>query len=320
MSTLLVIGGSGFFGKSVIDAYMRGLLKPWRIKRLIAMSRHATDLISIFPEHRIYNIEFVNADIATTTEMPQADYVIHAAASTDLRDYLSKPESEKNNIQAGTYNYCKLAKLFHQHSKVVYTSSGAVYGVQPETVEQMSEEDVPIDIELMDAGKKDYAIAKQDAEKAIIDLGKLGVKVSIARCYAFVGKWLPRDQHFAIGNFIKNGLEGNNIAVKAKHHVYRSYMYADDLVIWLMTIAENASSTCPIFNVGSDEAISIHDLGKLVAAYFNVNAQLEPIIDTKVDRYIPSIAKASNTLGLKLNFNVSSALHETVLQILPKQQ
>lgn len=319
MSTLLVIGGSGFFGKSIIDAYMRGLLKPWRVERLIAMSRHATDLVSTFPEHKAYNIEFINADIATETEIPQADYVIHAAASTDLRDYLSKPVSEKNNIQAGTYNYCKLAQLFHQHSKIVYTSSGAVYGVQPETVEQMSEEDFALDIELMDAGKKDYAIAKQDAEKAIIDLGKLGIKVSIARCYAFVGKWLPRNQHFAIGNFIKNGLEGNSIVVKAKHQVYRSYMYADDLVIWLMTIAENASTTCPIFNVGSDEAISIHDLGKLVADYFNVNAQLEPIIDTKVDRYIPSISKASNTLGLKLNFNVSSALHETVLQILPKQ-
>jgi len=150
-------------------------------------------------------------------------------------------------------------------------------------------------------------------------LGKLGIKVSIARCYAFIGKWLPRDQHFAIGNFIKNGLEGNSISVKAKHQVYRSYMYSDDLVIWLMTIAENASSACPIFNVGSDEVISIHDLGELVANYFNVDVQLAKIIDTKVDRYIPSIAKASKLLGLKLNFNVSSALHETVIQILSKQ-
>jgi len=78
---------------------MRGLLIPWRVERLIAMSRHATDLVKIFPDHKKYNIEFINADIATTTEIPKADYVIHAAASTDLRDYLSKPESEKTTFR-----------------------------------------------------------------------------------------------------------------------------------------------------------------------------------------------------------------------------
>jgi nucleoside-diphosphate-sugar epimerase len=38
MSTLLVIGGTGFFGKSILDSFKRGGLEKWGIERIIAMS------------------------------------------------------------------------------------------------------------------------------------------------------------------------------------------------------------------------------------------------------------------------------------------
>ncbi len=38
MSTLLVIGGTGFFGKSILDSFKRGGLKKWRIEHVIAIS------------------------------------------------------------------------------------------------------------------------------------------------------------------------------------------------------------------------------------------------------------------------------------------
>ena len=168
------------------------------------------------------------------------------------------------------------------------------------------------DLSKMAPGKLDYAVAKQDAEKAIIDLGTAGLNVSIARCFAFVGCWLPRDQHFAIGNFINDMLNNRPIVVKAKHQVYRSYMYADDLVEWLMTIADHSSTDCPIYNVGSDEAINICDLAKLVARLNKLKVDKHMVCDPHVDRYIPSIEKAKNELRLKLKFDLCASIEQTI--------
>jgi nucleoside-diphosphate-sugar epimerase len=315
MKTLLVIGGTGFFGKSILDAFARGLLQTWDVTHIIVMSRNAQVLQQKAPQLITKDVTLLSADITTTDSLPYADFVIHAAASTDIRDYISRPDNEKNNIQAGTYNYCELAKKFHRKSKIIYVSSGAVYGVQLPTIDKLDELTKSHELCNMDSGKQDYAVAKQDAEQAITKLGIDGLNVSIARCFAFVGCWLPRDQHFAVGNFIGDVLNQRPIIVKAKHQVYRSYMYADDLVEWLMTIADHASTDCPIYNVGSDQAILVGDLAKELSQRYNIPAEVPLITEAKIDRYVPSIKKAEAELGLSLKHDLFSSIHETIKKL-----
>lgn len=315
MATLLIIGGSGFFGKSILDMFQRGELARWNVDKVIAMSRSAKRLETEAPELLRGNVELVELDISTTNFLPEADYVIHAAASTDARNYINAGDIERENIQAGTLNYCKLAKSVHKNSKVLYVSSGAVYGTQPAEIDYIDETyqfNDPTDIP---EGKRDYAVAKRDAEALIKELGADGMNVSIARCFAFVGKYIPRDQHFAIGNFIADGLAGKPIKVKANHLVYRSYMYADDLVEWMMGILVNANSKCPIFNVGSDKAVSMYELASEVAAYFVATVDAEDIHSEKIDIYVPSIQKACHELGLNCKFSLDQSIAETVLKI-----
>lgn len=313
MASLLLIGGTGFFGKSFLDSFRRGCLNDWGIDKVIAMSRHADQLKRLAPQLLDSRIELVNADIGTVESLPVADYVIHAAASTDARNYLSKPEAERKNIQAGVFNYCRLAPDFHAKSKIVYVSSGAVYGVQPPDVPFLEEDSLGLSLENMPEHKRDYAIAKRDAEQAFEVLCQQhNIQANIARCFAFVGPWLPRDQHFAIGNFIQDGLEGRPISVKATHPVYRSYMHADDLVNWLMTMATKADTDCEAYNVGSDQAIAMGELAKLVAQQFGVDANVPDQIESTADRYIPSIEKARNKLGLDLSFDLTKAIQSTV--------
>jgi len=164
------------------------------------------------------------------------------------------------------------------------------------------------DIENLDEVKKSYAYAKRDAESAIQKLGQAGLNVSIARCFSFIGKYLPRDQHFAIGNFIADGLAGKDINVKADRKVYRSYMYADDLVKWLMTLAENANAQCPVYNVASDEEVEIRELADIVSNIFNVRIKSSENITKHVDRYIPSTEKAKKVLSLQVNYDLSQAI------------
>ena len=318
MATLLVIGGSGFFGKSILDMFQRGGLTPWNIDKVIAMSRSAKRLETEAPELVKGNVELIELDIATTNYLPEADYVIHAAASTDARNYLSAGEKERENIQAGTLNYCRLARN-NKNTKTLYVSSGAVYGSQPPEVSHIKETYQVKDPNDIPEGKRDYAVAKRDAEALIKELGAEGMKVSIARCFAFVGKYLPRDQHFAIGNFIADGLAGRSIKVRANHLVFRSYMYADDLVEWMMEILVNANSNCSIFNVGSDEAVNMGELASKVAAYFGVEVDAENIVSEKIDRYVPSIQKAFDELELNCKFDLDQAIHQTVQSIKHRQ-
>ena len=315
MSSLLVIGGSGFFGKSILDAFQRNLLDSWNIDSLMIMARHPEELQKNHSQLITSKVKLLKGDIASINELPFADYVIHAAASTDARNYQLAPLKERFNIIRGTLNYCELAKKFHRKSKIVYVSSGAVYGAQPHNLEKIPEDFVFLDAEHLPENKRDYAYAKRDAEKAIYDLGNHGLDVSIARCFAFVGPWLPRDQHFAIGNFINDVLNNRPITINATWNVYRSYMYADDLAIWLMTIANNSSEKCPIYNVGSDEAINIIDLARLIGETYKVPAPSPLVISNRVDRYIPLITKARKDLSLSLKFKLSEAIKETIKQI-----
>ena len=315
MNTLLVIGGSGFFGKSILDAYRRGLLSPWGIKKIIVMARNARQVLECYPEltHPLQfsslakdtaqselELELLDADITSCDTFPKADYVIHAAASTDARKYLENSHIEKLNIQRGTINFCKLAKICLKESKILYVSSGAVYGQQQNITHDLNENSTLMSIEDLAPNKQDYAAAKRDSEMIMQDFASAGCRVAIARCFAFIGPYLPRDQHFAIGNFISNGLLGKSIVVKADKLVYRSYLFADDLVMQLMTILSKASISCPIYNCGSENPYEIREVGKLVASYFNVDInEIHPddYQDKHADYYIPNVQKISEIIG-----------------------
>lgn len=312
MASLLVIGGSGFFGKSILDGFRRGLLNKWNVDEVIILSRSASKLITSNPELINNNVRLLDLDIATCKYLPFANLVIHAAASTDASKYLLNKSEESENILAGTRNFCDLAKLFLMNSKIIYISSGAVYGVQPERILEIKEEYcLENNINLLAINKIQYAIAKLECEKMIKSISEYGIKTSIARCFAFVGRYLPLDQHFAIGNFIRDGLKGEPIKVKSENIVYRTYMYADDLVEWMLSIIKLSSTECPIFNVGSNEIVRLDHLAKKIADKFNTSVDIKKQNTCIVDRYVPSI-KMANKNGIFLKYTLDNSIDETI--------
>jgi dTDP-glucose 4,6-dehydratase len=280
------------------------------------MSRTAERLRAEVPSALLRNVELVSMDVAQASRLPEADYVIHAAASASASRYLSNAREERANIVAGAVNFAGLAKFFAPGARIVYVSSGAVYGTQPDNLPAISEDFVPANLDDMPREKADYARGKQEAEAIIRRLGaERQASVSIARCFAFVGPWLPRDQHFAIGNFLRDGLEGRAISVKARRQVWRSYMHSDDLVEWLMSMADHANACCPTYNVGSDRAISVQELAVRIAAEFGVPVEASPVTDDRPDRYVPEVAKAIKDLGVQIKYDLPAAISATIRSI-----
>ena len=147
--------------------------------------------------------------------------------------------------------------------KLLFVSSGAVYGRQPADVALLDEE-FPGGPDPTSPGSA-YGEAKRAAELLCVLRGqRAGVEPKIARAFAFVGPYLPLDRHFAIGNFIGDALAGRPIVVRGDGTTVRSYMYGLDLALWLLAILVDGAPGRP-YNVGSEEAISIGDLARRVA-------------------------------------------------------
>jgi dTDP-glucose 4,6-dehydratase len=317
MSSLIVIGGSGFFGKSILDFYGRGGLEKWNVKHLILAARDP-DILKIECPNLLKSngVELLKLDITNCTQIPKAEFVIHAAASTDASNYVNFSEREKKNILIGTDNFCNLAKKNLKDSKIIYVSSGAVYGQQSENISHISENMALLPIESLPQNKRDYAAAKRDSELLIKKLEEYELRVSIARCFAFVGSWLPRNKHFAIGNFIESVKNKTPIIVNSNNLVLRSYMYADDLVEWLMEICLNSHIDCPIYNVGSEDEVSIQYIAKLFAEKYDLELKIPAKCkNNNVDRYIPSTKKARDELSLIQKINTKDAIEKTIIDV-----
>jgi nucleoside-diphosphate-sugar epimerase len=294
LASLLIIGGTGFFGKSILDAFKRGLLNQYDIAKIIILARSTEKFIIEYPDLIFEGVELVNGDISIINSLPEADFIIHAASSTNLSDYNHiSNNSGKISIEKSVTNYSKLASQYHFNSKILYCSSGVVYGKQPINIEKIDENFKFIqDLGNLSIEKKNYCLGKRFAENEIEHLGKKGLNVSIARCFAFSGKYLPKNQHYALGNFIGQAERGETVIVKANGIIYRSYMEADQLVFSLLNILNIASASCPIYNVGSDNEISLYDLAKNIANKYNVSYKFENYNDQIIiDRYVPNIDK-----------------------------
>ena len=125
--SLLIIGGTGFFGKSILKYLLKkNFLK---IKNIFILSRRKLELATYNKKLRKkFKIVKINSNILTIKNLPKTDYVIYAAI---LKNY-------KNDHKA-VKNYLNLAKKYHLNSKVLYISSGAVYGKQLETTKEFKE-------------------------------------------------------------------------------------------------------------------------------------------------------------------------------------
>jgi len=300
--TLLIIGGSGFFAKSIIDnIYSCGFFK--KIKKIFLLSRSINKIKINSKVKNHIQIRTIKADISKLKKILFADYIVYCAINHNYKeDYKA------------VCNYYKLAKRYHFKSRILYTSSGAVYGQQPKIIKRIKENYLLRNkcLNFYNNKKNIYSITKLKNEEIFKKLGKIGIKVSIARCFAFVGKHLPRGSNFVVGNFIKNILNEEKIEVKSIHNVIRSYMHENDLVFWLIKILKNANTKCSIYNVGSDKEINIRKLAFYLSKKYKLPLKLKKIRSNFEDRYVPSILKAKKEFNLKLGYSNYSAINEVI--------
>jgi nucleoside-diphosphate-sugar epimerase len=302
--SLLIIGGSGFIGKSIISFLLSSDFSKIKINKIFILSRGKLNInlknIKLKKKIKIIKINF---DLLKIKELPITDYVIYAAI---LKNFNKDHEAVKN--------YTYLAKKYHFKSKILYLSSGAVYGKLPKNKLGFSEDYLKFNKKknYKYGYKKEYSIIKLKNEKCFKKLAETGIKISIARCFTFVGQYLPKNSTFVINEIIKKILSKKKIIIKSDYKVVISFMHADDMVCWLLEILNKSNTSCPIYNVGSDDYVDIRELAFFLGKKYNLNVKTKSLNQNYIDRYFPRIYKAKKELNLCIKYNSFDAVQNII--------
>ena len=303
MKRILITGGTGFFGKSMLDYRLRHEMQideEW-----IVVSRNPIGFLNGCPQFaHMPGVRFVVGDVlqgsvlAGDENFGGVDAIIHAAAVLD-------PSAPEDMILSaaidGTRHVISLARKVGCN-KILFTSSGAVYG-QCSLPACESDECIP---------DTPYGRGKLAAERLLVESG---LDIKLARCFSFVGPHLNRRIYYAIGNFIQNCIDGKPIVINGDGTPLRSYLYADDLVEWLFAILERGEIGRP-YNVGSDRAVSIRELAETVRTVLGSKSEIvvkgTPVPGAKPSVYVPNIDRARNELGLKVKVALEDSIRLSV--------
>jgi nucleoside-diphosphate-sugar epimerase len=314
--TVFMTGGTGFFGCWLLESLLWANDQMGLGTRVVLLSRSPRSFAARAPHLANHPaVHMIEGDVRTF-EYPAGDFpiVLHAATEASAKLNQENPLLMFETVVEGTRRTLEFART-HGTRRFLLTSSGAVYGQQPPKMTHIPEEYLgapnPMDPNAA------YAEGKRAAEMLCrLYSHQFGLEVKIARCFAFVGPHLPLNAHYAIGNFIRDALQGGPIRVSGDGSPFRSYLYAADLAVWLWTILFKGEP-CRPYNVGSDRGISIAELANLVRQV--VNPDLEIAIARQVDpsqpaqRYVPSTERARCELRLESWVPLEEAVHKTVL-------
>lgn len=310
----MILGGSGFFGKTFLESYLQEKLSEYEITKFILVSRNNKALQKISKNSK-KKIIILKKDLSKTKNIPFADYIIHAA---EYVNPLKINRNYKKGLDLKTHNnvFKILSSNKFLKSKLIYISSGSVY-LERDKKKKLDEKSKIYHrkFEKLKTHHEIYINNKIIGEQMTRDLSRdYSIKTSIVRCFALVGSHLPLNAQYAIGNFIFSVLKKKPIKIfeKSSKTVFRSFMHTDDLVSWLMIIVKNSKVSCPIYNVGSNQSISIWSLAKYFSKTYNLKFIYPKQELKKFDYYVPSTKKAQKNLGLKIKFELKESINYTL--------
>lgn len=313
---ILITGGTGFIGTWLLET-IYSINKNFNLNCKAYVPTRDPDAFNRKTPHLASHSEIIllHGDIEHF-EFPDVDcnYIIHAAASGDPRilnhEILSVPET----IVRGTHRVLQFATKKNIES-FLFVSSGAVYGVQPPDMEQISEDylGAPDITNIRSA----YGEAKRYAEMlCTLYHQKYSVPVHIARPFTFIGPYQDLNAGYAITDFICEGLQGGPLIIQGDGTTVRSYCYAADLTMMLWKILLQ-SPVGRVYNIGSDVSISILDLANKVISLLDdsieVKVMSNPNFKLKPARYIPDMTRCRLELGIGNVVDIDTAIRRTLL-------
>lgn len=256
----LVTGAAGFLGSALAN----------RLAREGHQVRGVDDLSAGERERLYEEVLFTRGDITDRpklwTLLQDVDCVYHLAAKVSVPESLLYPR-EYNIINVGGTVSLMEAMRDVGVKRVVFISSGAVYGDQPR---QPLTENTPAN------PTSPYAVSKLAAEHYVRTIGTLwGIETASLRVFNAYGPGqpLPASHPPVIPHFLRQASLGGSLVIHGDGSQTRDFVYLDDVIEALV-----AASTAPdidrqVINIGSGEETSLRELAQAVIETAEADAE-----------------------------------------------
>ena len=299
---VLITGGAGFIGSHLSDAYLERGDEVFIVDDLSTGSFSNIQHLKDNPRFH-YKIDSVHNRPVTAELVDQCDVIFHLAAAVGVKLIVESPVRTIETNVNGTEVVLSLASK--KKKKVLVASTSEVYGLSTEIPFR---EDGNLVMGATTKGRWSYACSKAiDEFLALAYWREKKLPTVIVRLFNTVGPRQTGQYGMVIPTFVKQALAGRPITVYGSGEQSRCFCYVGDVVGALMKLMDDESAVGEVFNVGSNQEITILDLARKVKELTNSKSEITFVPYDEayeegfedMPRRIPDISKVDGRVGFQ---------------------
>ncbi|MBI3838277.1 MAG: SDR family NAD(P)-dependent oxidoreductase [Planctomycetia bacterium] len=326
MKHALITGGAGFIGSYLAEML---IARDYRVTVVDDESTGAVENLATVRDH--FNFSFVHGTVADKTLVrhlvSDVDEVYHLAAAVGVQLIQTAPI---HTIETNIYptelilNELLRRKRDGYAVKLFLASSSEVYGKNPKPL--WCEDD---DLVFGPTTRPRWSYG---ASKAIDEFLALAywrqhrLPIVIGRFFNVVGPRQTGRYGMVLPRFVEAALAGRPLTVHDDGHQVRCFAHVLDVVHSVIELMETDSATAGVFNIGSDQPVSILQLAKSVIAAVNPN--LEIVFQSYAEAYdhdfedvrsrIPDLSRLRRTIHFRPAFELEAIIRDVVDQTIAR--
>jgi UDP-glucose 4-epimerase len=263
-----VVGGAGFIGSHFVDA----LLASPQTRRITIFDNFSSGREWHYEHHAADpRLQVVHADAsdvkALTATMDGHDWVIHLASNPNIAAAVENPEIDFYRGTLLTNNVVEAMRLSHLR-RLIYASGSGVYG---DAGRQLASEDYapmrPVST---------YGASKLAGEALIASYCSMfGLQACAFRFGNVVG---PRQTHGVGCDFLRRlKKKPGKLSILGDGQQSKPYIHVTDVVAAVLCAAKQAPSSFSVFNVATDDAVTVTEIAEMAAEALGLSAK--PVFD-----------------------------------------
>ena len=312
---VLITGGAGFIGSHLSDAYLTRGDDVFVIDDLSTGSFENIRHLKDHPRFH-YTIDDVNNQPVTAELVDQCDVIFHLAAAVGVKLIV---ESPVRTIETNVHSTEVVLSLANKKKKrVLVASTSEVYGLSAEVPFR---EDGNLVMGATTKGRWSYACSKAiDEFLALAYWREKKLPTTVVRLFNTVGPRQTGQYGMVIPTFVKQALAGRPITVYGNGKQSRCFCYVGDVVGALVKLMDNSKSVGEVFNVGSNQEITISDLAKRIKELAQSQSEiiLVPYDEAyeegfeDMPRRVPEITKVNKLIGFRPEMDLDGIIRSVI--------
>jgi UDP-glucose 4-epimerase len=311
---VLITGGAGFVGSHLAERLLAEGDEVWAVDNLSTGSIENIDHLRGDPRYHYQTLDVLDGPKLAEI-VDRCDAIFHLAAAVGVRLIVESPvHTIETNIR-GTEVVLSLAA--RKKKLVILASTSEVYG---KSAKVPFREDDDLVIGPTTKGRWSYACSKAiDEFLALAYWKEKKVPVIIVRLFNTVGPRQTGRYGMVLPNFVRQALAGRPLTIFGTGKQSRCFGYVGDVVKALTKLMRTEAAIGEVFNIGSNEEVTIEELARRVVAITGSSSPLtyvpyEQAYEEGFEdmlRRVPSIEKIERCIG----FRPTTSLNEIIQKV-----